>query len=168
MTTTQNILISLSLAVWFLLIIFDFIRNRAQNRMAAGAQLLAILLVVFILHRYFNYFNTIEIKGDGLISEGWLLVGLYAFTILGILGHHIFAQIKGPDRPGRQARLKWLPFFKPLAISPIIFITFLSQLDKVGAQMTTLTAVSIQFGLAFQNGFFWKTIFDLLQDPQNK
>ena len=118
------------------------------------------MIFIYLLNRYFGYFNTIEIKGKITVGENLTLCGLYISTVLGILGHHIFIQIKGLNSRGKQPKLKWVPLLKPLAISPIIFMAVLNQLNKMGTQANTLTAVITQFILAFQNGFFWREVFE--------
>jgi hypothetical protein len=56
-----------------------------------------------------------------------------------------------------------MPLLKPLVVSPILFLAVLNQLTKMGAQATTLTAVLTQFVVAFQNGFFWKTVIEQVE-----
>jgi hypothetical protein len=102
--------------------------------------------------------------GTPLLGEGFTLIGLYLSTVLGIVGHHLFVQIRGIHERGRQRKLRWFPVLKPLVISPIIFISVLSHLEKMGATAHTITAVFMQFLLAFQSGFFWKTIFEQRQE----
>lgn len=162
MSTLQNYLISLSFLVWGIMTIAHLIQHKRDKRywLSSGIQIALIFVLALILHRYFDYFNDLQEMGSTLLGEGITLGGLYLSTALGILGHHIFVQIKWIHEKGKQNKLKWFPIIKPLAISPIIFISVLSQLEKMGAQAHTLTAVFMQFLLAFQSGFFWKTIFE--------
>ena len=160
MSTTQNFLVTLSLLGWLGLIIFELIRKKKEYRTAFVIQIILMLLIAYGLHRYFGYFNTIEVKGGVAIGEGWTLGGLYLFTVLGILGQHVFVQIKGLNETERQRKFKWLPVLKPLVVSPLIFLAVLNQLNKMGVQANTLTAVVTQCILAFQNGFFWKTVIE--------
>jgi hypothetical protein len=48
---------------------------------------------------------------------------------------------------------KWNTFFVPLLISPMVFGAFLSV---IRSEIDILTGAI----MAFQNGFFWKQIFD--------
>ena len=160
MSPTQNMLLTLSLVGWFGLIAFEGARKKSRSLTAAGIQLALLAVLGYSLHRWFGYLNDNLIKAPFTVSEGWTLGGLYLATVLGIAGQHVFIQIKGLGEAGRQKRLKWLPLLKPLVISPLIFLAVLSQLTKMGVQANTLTAVVTQFAVAFQNGFFWKTIME--------
>ncbi len=168
MTAIQNYLVTLSLALWLGIIVFELIKQRKKFWLASGIQCALILLIAYGLHRWFGYLNSTEIKGFINISEKWTLFGLYVFTILGITAQHIFVQVKGLNVRGRQPKLKWMPLLKPLVVSPIIFLAVLNQLTKMGAMANTLTAVLTQFILAFQNGFFWKTVIEQFDHKNNK
>jgi len=160
MTTTQNILVTISLLGWLGVIMVELIHKKKAYQWAFGVQVLLIGLSAYILHRFFGYLNTLEIKGGTVVRESLTLTGLYLSTVLGIVGHHIFAQLKGLQDAGKQRKLRWLPVLKPLVISPLIFLAVLNELTKMGVQANTVTAVVTQCILAFQNGFFWKTVLE--------
>lgn len=164
MSNIQNIFVSFSLICWFLAAVFEVTRIQNTKRHAKFIiQILLIVIVVVILHRYFGYFNTIEEKSGMIIPEYWTLFGLYISTVFGIAGHHIFIQIRGIEERKRKAKIKWRPLIKPLIISPIIFLAVMNQLEQIGGGGEGLKANIMQFILAFQNGFFWKTIFEQLE-----
>ena len=160
MTMAQNMLVSISLVIWFALIVVEIIRKKAQYAVAFGIQFVLIIGSAVILHTFFGYFNTLEIKSVTLVEEAVTLAGLYFSTILGIIGHHLFVQLKGLQDVGKQKKIRWMPVFKPLVISPLIFLAVLNELTKMNAQANTLTAMVTQCVLAFQNGFFWKTVME--------
>ena len=162
MSTTQNFLVTLSLISWFGVILYEFITNR-EKKISFGIQFLLIFIVAYFLNRYFGYFETIEFKSGLTISEGWILWGLYLFTLLGIFGHHVFVQIKGLKERGKQRKLRWMPILKPLIISPLIFLAVLNQLEQISVHANSLKVIITQFILAFQNGFFWKTVIEQLE-----
>jgi hypothetical protein len=164
MSHTQNFLITLSLICWFGIIVFEIIQKQ-YKRKELRFLIHLILMVVsgFIMHYYFGYFNTTQEKGSLIIAEHWTLLGLYLFTITGIVGHHIFIQIRGIEEQKRRSKIKWMPLIKPLIISPIIFLTVMNQLTQMGAEGEGLKANIMQYIFAFQNGFFWKTIFEQLE-----
>ena len=164
MSNIQNILITISLILWFLTVVFELICIQNARRYARFAvKILLIVFVVVILRRYFGYFNTIEEKTEMLIPEYLTMSGLYISTVFGIAGHHIFIQIRGLEERKRKLKIKWLPLIKPLIISPIIFLAVMNQLEQMGGGGEGLKANIMQFILAFQNGFFWKTIFEQLE-----
>ena len=160
MSMTQNVLVSISLFAWLVLIVVELARKKARYAAAFGIQVVLIAISAAVLHKFFGYFNTLEIKGGTTVKEAVTLTGLYLSTLLGIVGHHLFVQIRGLHEPGRQRKIRWLPILKPLVISPLIFLAVLNELTKMGAQATTLTAMVTQCVLAFQNGFFWKTVME--------
>jgi len=162
MTNLQNVLITISLACWLVIVAFELFFHK-RKLLSLGIHFIFIGISAYVLNRYFGYFNTIVYKGGAGISEGWILFWLYVFTILGILGHHVFIQIKSVKKAGKQPKLIWLPLIKPLIISPIIFLAVLNQLKQLGANSNALTPVITQFILAFQNGFFWKTVIERFQ-----
>ena len=155
---TQNALVTISLAAWFVLMLIELIRKKTIK--AFLIQLMLLGGSAFILRRFFGYFNTLEIKSVTKVEEAVTLTGLYFCTILGIIAHHLFVQIKGLRELGRQRKIRWMPILKPLVISPLIFLAVLNELTKMGAQANTITAVVTQCILAFQNGFFWKTVME--------
>jgi hypothetical protein len=161
MSNLQNLLVTVSFIGWLGIAIFELIRRK--NWESFGIQIPVILIVALVLNRWFGYFNTTEIKGFRKIGEGWLVIGLYLSTIMGIVAHHIFVQTPGLDAPEERTKLRWTPLLKPFVISPLIFLSALSQLNKVSAQADTLIAALMQFGFAFQNGFFWKAVFEQFQ-----
>jgi hypothetical protein len=126
-----------------------------------------IIGTVFILRYYFGYFNTVEEKGGIIIPEYWTLGGLYVSTLIGIVGHHVFIQIRGLEEKKKKTKIKWMPVIKPLIISPIIFLAVMNQLSEMGVKGEGLKANIMQFILAFQNGFFWKTIFEQLEHKKD-
>ena len=164
MSSIQNIFITLSLICWLGVIILEAIyKQNNKKHVRVVIQILLIVVSIFVLHNYFGYFNTIQDKGSLPIPEHWTLLGLYVSTIIGIVGHHIFIQIKGVEERKRKTNIKWMPLIKPLIISPIIFLAVMNQLEQIGMQAEGLKSNIMQFILAFQNGFFWKTIFEQLE-----
>ncbi len=160
MTTLQNVLISLSLILWSGSLVVELIRRKRAYLRVFLMQCVLIGLAGYGLHRYLGYIDGIEHKFTLKYDEVLVVFGLYVATVLGIVGNHFFVQIKGVKERGRQPKLKVLPVVKPLIISPIIFIAVLTQFNQMGVRTDTLIALVTQLGLAFQNGFFWKTILD--------
>ena len=168
MTDAQNILMTLSLLVWGGVLVFDLVHRKQAAARACLIQGVLIGVIGYGLHRYFGYVDGIEHKFTLKYQEALVLVGLYLATTLGIVGNHFFVQIKGVDERGRQPKIKFLPVVKSLIISPIIFIAVLSQFNQMGVHLDSLTAIATQLGLAFQNGFFWKTILDQVERRKDK
>lgn len=166
MTATQDILITISLILWIGVVLFELIHRKKMYLRAGIIQLVLIGVLGYGLHRYLGYIDDIDHKFTLKYSEVLVLIGLYLATVLGIVGNHFFGQIKGVHERGKQPKLKVFPVLKPLIISPIIFIAVLSQFNQMGVQIDSATAIVTQLGLAFQNGFFWKTILDQIGSRQ--
>ncbi len=59
-----------------------------------------------------------------------------------------------------RARFRWTLFIKPVLLSPVIFLPLLAGLgDHLNGGPWNLARLMLLF-IAFQNGFFWKTLFD--------
>ncbi|PYI91203.1 MAG: hypothetical protein DME97_14740 [Verrucomicrobia bacterium] len=70
-------------------------------------------------------------------------------TALGILAQYIFYLKKS---------FSWLKMLSPLVISPIVVLPLLASIQKSG-DLDTLQLISFAF-LAFQNGFFWRSVME--------
>jgi hypothetical protein len=53
-----------------------------------------------------------------------------------------------------------------IIVAPIVFIPTLSRFDNSISQVNTIATFIMQFFLAFQNGFFWKTIMTKNQEEK--
>jgi hypothetical protein len=97
--------------------------------------------------------SEIETKGGLSASAPWVLVGLmYVSMILGIVAQsYYFLDRSSPPT-------SWL---KAALASPIIFIPLLSSYQDTLQNLTSFTIAQLMILLvSFQNGFFWKVIFD--------
>jgi hypothetical protein len=83
---------------------------------------------------------------------GWLFVCM----VLGMLGKVAFDMLTEPGKFDWKARAR--TGILPLIVSPIVFLSIMQVRDATAAAtLTSFIAVSCT---AFQNGFFWHTIFD--------
>ena len=85
----------------------------------------------------------------------WNMVGLlYATMTAGMLSQYAF--FKAP----REA-FRFTSFVKPIFASPIVFIPLASSYQSALAESQSFGLPELMIALvAFQNGFFWKVIFD--------
>lgn len=172
MTNIQNLLITVSLLGWLIAIIIKFIQYRRNKSywIVSIVQCVIIVISMKFLNRYFGYFSDIQEYGTFTLHESVILGGSYLSMVLGMIAHHIFIQVNmiEEQKKGRKRKFRWFPLVMPLAISPLVFIPVLGQLQTLGAQATTFKTIVMQFLLAFQNGFFWKTIFEQMQRKFDK
>lgn len=94
--------------------------------------------------------------GDG---EPWFIIVLYLFLLLGMLAQHAYIRFSRPRR--RRHKFDVGIFLAPIFASPIIFIPLLATVQSSGIDLYEAgTARFMLFLIAFENGFFWKIIFD--------
>ena len=83
---------------------------------------------------------------------GWLFVCM----VLGMLGKVAFDMLTKPGKFDWKARAR--AGILPFIVSPMVFLSIMKAGDATAAvSITSFIAVSC---IAFQNGFFWHTIFD--------
>lgn len=140
----------------------------------------SLVFLLTILTEYFKVRSTTLLFGQLLFLSGFLLVlhfvtgfprdpGIIAFgntnlsilysigimficTLLGISAHHFYYLNKA---------FSLRKFLKPLLISPIIFLPLVGSVQGL-PYLENMQLVSFSI-LAFQNGFFWKAVFDKAQ-----
>ena len=128
-----------------LFIIIELVFSRAVKKFIVQA---AILLGVIAVLKVTTGFPATRIAFGG-VSPIVAIGIMFVCTLIGIAGHY-FYYMKG--------KFVWRTFLKPLIISPIVL------LPLIGSVQGTSGLEPIQmfcFGvLAFQNGFFWKEVFE--------
>jgi hypothetical protein len=81
---------------------------------------------------------------------------LYACMILGMLGKVLFDAVTEAGAVDWRARGRGAVV--PLLVSPIIFLGIMKSVDATAsAELTSFISIAC---VAFQNGFFWHTLFD--------
>ncbi len=85
----------------------------------------------------------------------WGLVGLlYLMVVVGMLAQHFYFRKEGKP-------LKWSALVRPFLASPIVFLPLLSGFQKALSHVVAFGLPELMMFLAaFQNGFFWKVVFD--------
>jgi hypothetical protein len=81
----------------------------------------------------------------------WTVALMFLATLLGIAAHYLYHLERG--------QFSWLDLVKPLSISPIVLLPLLGTVQGIGADLKEMQVVSFAF-LAFQNGFFWRSVLD--------
>jgi hypothetical protein len=81
----------------------------------------------------------------------------YFAMVLGMVAQYFYVQA---ETGATKVKFEWLPFLMPLLASPIIFIPLVSiAVDAGGGGAFTRQKLMVYL-VAFQNGFFWKQVFD--------
>lgn len=149
-----------SLAVLLLLLLLEWWRAvgkpsiETTQRNHATRFIVGLLLVIGVSVVAAIFLRTHETMGSGAQAVPWGTVGLlYVAMIMGMVAQYFYFY------PRRQFR--WRAFIKPFLASPIVFMPLVSAYQKA---LTGLDAFELGdlmlLCVAFQNGFFWKVIFD--------
>jgi len=94
------------------------------------------------------------VDGDSALASFYAV--LFVCMVLGMIGKVIFDTLSDPKNFDWKARAR--AGFLPVVVSPIIFLGIMKAADATAA--ATLASFIAVACTAFQNGFFWHTIFD--------
>jgi hypothetical protein len=150
-----------SALILVLLLVAEFaMPNRVrQMRLIALLLLLAVLVTTAVM---LWPQSSIETKGEGSGAQ-WVMVALmYVAMTLGIVAQSYY--FTGSGAPAGVS--SWI---KPTLASPIIFIPLLSSYQAALSSMSVVSIADIMILLvSFQNGFFWKVVFDKQAEAMNR
>jgi len=156
MSSLMTYLTLVSFGGLLILIIFYF----AKNRRWQPSLLQLVLLIVAFLVIYFWFISPKQATPrDDASQDIYFVIVLYLFMLLGMLAQYIYTRLEQPKavRPKFDLGL----FLAPIFTSPIIFIPLLSAMQNANIDLQNLTTPRIMvFLVAFENGFFWKELFD--------
>ncbi|CAL2105652.1 conserved membrane hypothetical protein [Tenacibaculum sp. 190524A02b] len=106
-----------------------------------------LFLVILYITTGFPFKSITAFGGfDPFFLTGLLLV----FVIIGMVFNYLFYRKE-------NEKIKWILFFKPFFISPIILLPLIGAIKFDSVENVQL--ISLCF-LAFQNGFFWREVFN--------
>lgn len=131
---------------------------RHYSRRLSVAAFLAFLILLVIMallaQSAGRVTGTVESKGE-TSSLGWIMVALmYVAMTMGIIAQSYYFRDDGSP----AGYTSWI---KPTLASPIIFIPLLSSYQDTLSTISSLSLAQLMILLvSFQNGFFWKVIFD--------
>jgi hypothetical protein len=133
--------------VFYGLIVFiEFLFYRNIKRFITEA---IILLGVILLLNVTTGFPSSSRQAFGGISQVVAIAIMFVCTIFGICANYFF-YLKG--------NFSWMSLLKPLCVSPIVLLPLLGSVQGI-SEFESIQLISFGF-LAFQNGFFWKTVFE--------
>ncbi len=97
--------------------------------------------------------------GEAGEGEIWFLLTLYIFLLLGMLANHAYSRLSQPQAKRRAFDLGL--FLAPIFTSPIVIIPLFASVQAAGVDLYQADSARLMlFLVAFENGFFWKVIFD--------
>lgn len=155
-TSLTNILVFSFIAVLAGLT-YHYIKSR--NWKAWAFSLIIVGICALLLNRFFSFPQPIETYGPA--EETVALVIAYLSMLIGMAAQYFYYQAKNGQR---RFKFSLLSFLMPILISPIVFIPLLSIVQEMGFEGGAVTkSTMILYFVAFQNGFFWKEIFERQQ-----
>ena len=146
-----------SLAVLFLLALARAFRTRRFLRFFVEG--LCIAAFALLLRMVFGFPTSRVTVVKSASSDLAVGIALFLFMVCGMLAQFLFDRFSAPQRERKQ--FDWGPFLAPVFASPVVFIPLLAAFQNADIDLTHLnTARFMVFLVAFQNGFFWREVFD--------
>jgi len=136
-------------------ILYINIKARKWIRLCLSVVVLEIL--VYFLNRKFGYPFYVQRMGPA-VETNIAIIFSYLCMVLGMVAQYFYRQAEGG---GRRLKVELAPFLMPIFASPIVFIPLLAIIQDTARSGDAFAKAKIMLCLvAFQNGFFWKDIFD--------
>jgi hypothetical protein len=156
MSSYLQIPIFISFIGLFVLILYYFLKNR---RWQTALLQLALLGLAFLLVYYFFLAPKPPTSRGANSPDLYVVIVLYVFMLLGMLAQYLYSRLEQPQ--ATRPRFDLGLFLAPVFASPMIFIPLLAALQNANLDLQHLTTPRIMvFLVAFENGFFWKELFD--------
>lgn len=132
-----------------------FIRSKNTKRFLL--QLAAIITCSILLYLFFYTLKTPVTEQK--YAEVYFIVILYIFVLLGMATHYVYDRL---EQPNMRKKFNFEAFIAPVFVSPIVFLPLLGVIQSLVGELQNLTTNTkiMLFLVAFENGYFWKVIFD--------
>jgi len=138
-------LINISFIALFILSVIELFIYKSWVKLVS---LYALLIIAFLFfHIFIGYPSSTRIS-FGEPTPLITIILCYISVILGMVSHYFY---------NKETKFEWSSFLKPLFISPFIFLPMIGIFDKTSVKDTTANVYLVL--IAFENGFFWKSIY---------
>jgi hypothetical protein len=149
-----------SLTILLLLLLVEWWREAGSpsietaQRRRATRFIIGLLLIIGVSVVAAIFLRTHETMDSSEQTVSWETVGLlYLALIAGMVAQYFYFY--------SRRKLRWRTFIKPFLASPIVFMPLVSAYQKALTSLDTFELGDLMLlCVAFQNGFFWKVIFD--------
>jgi hypothetical protein len=153
MSRFVTFLVLLSAALFVLIAAYSWLRTHRHSLFAA--ELAGVALVLGVLDRLFDFSSPIVSFGPG----DRILILLAFMSMLAGIGAQYFFDLWNRPKPRRRFDLP--SFLKAFLISPIVFLPVLGLIpDELKEFSRREVFVCLN---AFQNGFFWRVVYDKVE-----
>jgi hypothetical protein len=141
--------VSSAITICVVVLCIDAAVQGVLNRRFGRAVLLiaAYLCVAGVLRLLTGYPNTRVAFGNAPTVP--LVAMMFVCIVVGMAARYWF-YLRG--------RFSWSAFLRPLFVSPLVLLPLLGTLQP-DVRMQPVQVISVAI-LAFQNGFFWRTVFE--------
>lgn len=144
---TPEVTYTLAFAMASYLVIICYEAITSKRWLVFAKQFGGVAVVATVLSATTSFPRTKQSFG-GFSPELAILIMLLCI-VLGMAAHYLFYF---------RGSFSWLSFSKPFCVSPIVLLPLLGSVQGVPS-LESLQLISLGF-LAFQNGFFWRAIFE--------
>jgi len=153
----MTIIAGVSLAVLFLLALVRALRTKRFLRFfVEGLCITAFALLLRVVFGFPTPRVTVAKSASSDLAVG---IALFLFMVFGMLAQFLFDHFSASQR--ERKGFDWGLFLAPLFASPVVFIPLLAAFQNADIDVTHLTTARFMvFLVAFQNGFFWREVFD--------
>ncbi len=165
MQPEMNVLISVSMLG---LIAISALTARKSGEWRPFYFTLAALLAFSLILRHYFRFPQTNVVSMGLREDWPLWIALYLCMLFGMLAQYGYRHFERPNR--HRTKWDWGVFLAPVFASPIIFIPLATACMGKGFSLKNLDdpASAMVYLVAFENGFFWKELYDKRKEAADK
>jgi hypothetical protein len=157
----MTVVTGVSLAVLFLLALARALRTKGFLRFFVES--LCIIAFTLLLRVLFGFPTPRVPVAKSASSDLAVAIALFLSMVCGMLAQFLFDHFSPPQR--ERKRFEWGLFLRPVFASPVVFLPLLAAFQNADIDLTHLTSARFMvFLVAFQNGFFWKEVFDKLRE----
>lgn len=143
--TTYFVLVSMS--VYALVLLVELVRERRAKRILLEAT--GLVVAAAFLHLTTGFPRPSPLRAFGGLGPLPVIGLMFVGVLLGTIARYFF-YLRTP--------FSWISLIKPLCVSPIVLLPLLGTLYGVTeAEPVQIASFCL---LAFQNGFFWRIVFD--------
>ena len=144
--------IVICLGVVYLMIVGLGFFEASKQRLSLWIEASFLLGYFLLLHAWTDFPRTMTSFSEPVSLT--FLVSLQLSVVAGILSNRFFtAHADAPQ--------SWSTLMRPLVVAPMLLLPLLGSLDGCG-ELTTIQTASFLL-LGFQNGFFWRKVFQHIQ-----
>lgn len=152
MADMTNVVFWISLAGLLALLIRGFCKSRS---IAVFLLWLVILGACGVMYFYaFESHSYLQPKGEQ--SSGPAMFVLFICMLVGMACNHFYNYFMKPKL--KREPFDFWRFIAPIFVSPFIFAPLWAAFRDAGVSLSPLKYAA--FFVAFENGFFWKEVFD--------